>query len=265
MATAVARPNRYLPRRGRRGSADQVGALIDCRQILRCAQDDAPQDDATIGMRWLIALTLLLGVATASARHGPSFSCGGKLSATEQLICADDEASSLDKFLSLSYGQLRAWLSAQEWTEVAAEQRQWLTERDRCKDTTCVVAKLKERSSALEQRRATAQKHVEAQLADKALVHAAIATGMGALRKKYEGIDETGVGPPDSQNFKCFPTGYHKFRCQIYLQFATCYDGSRTPGYAGFDVVASSSKDFKLSKVEAYEACGTPIPTRARR
>lgn len=216
-------------------------------------------------MRWLIPLTLLLGVASASARLEPSFSCGGKLSATEQLICSDDEASSLDNFLSLHYGQLQAWLSAQDWKEVVAEQRQWLTERDRCKDAACIVAKLKKRSSALNQRSATAWKQVEALLADKALVGAAVSTGMEALRKTFEGIDETRVGPLVAEDFECIPTGYHKFRCMMSLGSATCYDASRGPGNAAFDVVASSSKDFKISEVDAYDACGTPIPTRARR
>lgn len=216
-------------------------------------------------MRWLIVLTLLLGMATASARFGPSFSCNGKLSATEQLICVDDEASSLDKWLSIYYRQSPAWLSAQEWKEVVVEQRQWLTERDRCKDTACVVARMNERKSALERRTNTAWKQVEALIADKTLVDAAATTGMAALRKKYAGIDETGVGPLDTADFECIPIGYHKFRCRKNLQFATCFDGSRTPGYVGFDVVASSSEDFKLSKVEAYEPCGTPMPTRARR
>jgi len=216
-------------------------------------------------MRLLIALALLLHVATASARFGPSFSCDGKLSAAEQLICANDEASYLDGFLSLSYRQLREWLSAEEWKEVVAEQRQWLAERDRCPDTACVVTRIKERSNALGQRYSTAWKQVESQLADQAFVNRAVTAGIAALRKKYDGIDDEWFGPLDPAQFECNPIGYHKARCSMSLGHASCNDGSRGPGFAGFDVITPSSKDFKLAKVEAIDPCGTELPTRGRR
>jgi uncharacterized protein len=229
-------------------------------------QDDATicSSSAAIPMRLLIALFLLLGVATASARYGPSFSCDGKLSAVERLICTDDEASHLDAFLSMSYRQLKEWLSAEEWKDVVEEQRQWLAERDRCQETACIVAKIKERSNALGQRRTAAYKYVQSQLADKTLAHATIAAGMNALRQKYEDIDDTRAGPLTAERFDCFPMGYHKFRCWISIGSATCNDGTRDGGYIGFDVVASSPTDFRLSEITANEACGTPLPTRAR-
>jgi uncharacterized protein len=87
-------------------------------------------------LRW--AATLLLFAAIASA-NAASFNCRLARSASEMLICADKELSSLDDSLSALYTQAgRASFNKVEFK--AESEREWKQREATCSDKPCVLA-----------------------------------------------------------------------------------------------------------------------------
>ncbi|MFM5948972.1 MAG: lysozyme inhibitor LprI family protein [Novosphingobium sp.] len=86
-------------------------------------------------MRLLAALLaiLLLGAAEPTAT-GPSFSCAGRLSASETAICDDPELSAWDRAIAVQYPR-----QLKDKAITRAKQRTWLDQRNACAaDRACI-------------------------------------------------------------------------------------------------------------------------------
>jgi uncharacterized protein len=80
---------------------------------------------------------------------GASFDCSRKVSSVERVICSNEELSKLDDMLAAAYKTVRA--RSPNDTQLAREQRQWLTRRDACgNNLDCLRAAYKERVKDLE-------------------------------------------------------------------------------------------------------------------
>lgn len=86
-------------------------------------------------MRALLAFAALMLIgAAAPTAAGPSFSCEGALSASEAAICSDPELAAWDRAVAQLYPFQRS-----QGAVTPAEQREWLTRRDRCgSDRLCL-------------------------------------------------------------------------------------------------------------------------------
>jgi uncharacterized protein len=110
---------------------------------------------ASVALGTLLAAALALsprpafGVPDAGVGDaGASFDCAKAASRLETMICADAEASSLDRQLAKAYQRLLS--IAADPAAVKAEQRHWLhEERGRCADVPCVRQAYQMRLAAL--------------------------------------------------------------------------------------------------------------------
>jgi uncharacterized protein len=66
----------------------------------------------------------------AQAYRSPSFSCEGKLTVTEKVICEFISLKGMDGLLAVNYQLLRSYLSDEEGEQFVREQRSWLKNRD---------------------------------------------------------------------------------------------------------------------------------------
>lgn len=79
------------------------------------------------------AVGLLVAVsATPAAAAGPSFSCAGDLSPTEETICANDSLAALDRTLAVAYKNMLASFPAGEKSTLIDVQNAWIAKRDAC-------------------------------------------------------------------------------------------------------------------------------------
>ncbi len=81
------------------------------------------------GNRFLAVLCLFAAHTTYAA----SFNCTNHLTRVERVICDDPEISFMDEALSLIYVKLAA-----DQSEIKRNQVQWIRERDRCTNASCV-------------------------------------------------------------------------------------------------------------------------------
>lgn len=93
-------------------------------------------------------LALILGLTMAAVANAAGFFCGGKLSAQEQLICADKRLSALDYRLDVLY---KLALDVTEPKKsLRSAQRAWLkTDRANCSDTVCLLSSIQRRNDEL--------------------------------------------------------------------------------------------------------------------
>ena len=81
------------------------------------------------------ALTLLSGVAGAA-----SFDCTRAATTVEKSICADSKLNGLDETLARNYRAITSSnIGDGARKAIRLEQRQWLKERNRCGDQSCLV------------------------------------------------------------------------------------------------------------------------------
>lgn len=83
-----------------------------------------------------------LGFAAATC-HGAGFDCSRATSAIERQICTDPDLSRLDTDLTAAYKQ--ATTSASDRGALGYDQRQWLRERNRCREAGCLKAAYRNR------------------------------------------------------------------------------------------------------------------------
>ena len=81
-----------------------------------------------------IALLMLTSDIAAAA----SSACNGRQSALESMICTDKVLSELDDELTSLYSAKEALLPSSERPSWTAEQRDWLKQRNQCKDQKCL-------------------------------------------------------------------------------------------------------------------------------
>jgi uncharacterized protein len=97
------------------------------------------------GMKCILALLGLLALALPA--QAASFDCAKAGTKVEKLICGDAVLSKLDDELSVSYkGALQDHTKADA---IKQSQKQWLRERNNCKDAECVKAVYRNREREL--------------------------------------------------------------------------------------------------------------------
>lgn len=77
----------------------------------------------------------------------PSFSCGGRLSASEQLVCASPALSDADAKMAALYAQAVA--KSADPSSVKRDQRAWRKARDSCSEILCMQASYDNRNREL--------------------------------------------------------------------------------------------------------------------
>ncbi|MGB0957023.1 MAG: MG2 domain-containing protein, partial [Litorivicinus sp.] len=83
-------------------------------------------------------LILSLWLASAVATAQPSFSCAGRVSAPERMICDSAALSALDNELAAAFAD--ATRNTTELAELRKRQAAWVVERDRCLNSQCLSA-----------------------------------------------------------------------------------------------------------------------------
>jgi uncharacterized protein YecT (DUF1311 family) len=90
--------------------------------------------------------------------YNPTFKCDKTTAAAEDVVCADEGLSRLDRQLGAEYVRLLRKLDRSHLEELVYEERDWIAERDLCEDhQPCIlqkytqrIAKLRDRSARLE-------------------------------------------------------------------------------------------------------------------
>ena len=83
--------------------------------------------------------------ALALAASAPSFDCRKASTSVERIICGDERLKRSDVAVSTAY---RA-ASRRRVARLASQQKNWLFQRDRCRDSTCLLQRYDERISDL--------------------------------------------------------------------------------------------------------------------
>jgi uncharacterized protein len=92
-------------------------------------------------------LALIFCLAMTAVANAASFSCHGKLSTQEKLICTDKRLSALDYRLDALYEMA---LDVTEPKSLRTAQRAWLnTDRAKCSDAVCLLSSIQRRSDEL--------------------------------------------------------------------------------------------------------------------
>jgi uncharacterized protein len=91
-------------------------------------------------MQTKFAATIFLCVAafTPLAGNAASFDCGRAVSDIEKLVCSDAELSKLDDALGETYRE--AFTQSGKSKSLILTQRQWLAQRNACRDRECLVS-----------------------------------------------------------------------------------------------------------------------------
>ncbi len=81
----------------------------------------------------LTALAIATFIPAPAEAAPPSFSCSGKLTANERLICRNGDLATWDQEMALTYGELTSLLNRAAADIVRSDQRQFLRARQRCR------------------------------------------------------------------------------------------------------------------------------------
>lgn len=93
-------------------------------------------------------VTELAGASAASATVEPSFSCGGKLTSAEKLICETPSLAQADAQLAKRYNAAQTRVA--DVVALKQEQRSWRQTRDSCADVACMEASYAKRLAELQ-------------------------------------------------------------------------------------------------------------------
>src|SRR6187401_325360 len=91
--------------------------------------------------------TALLSLILMSSAQAASFDCAKASTFVEKAICSDQELSGMDDQLARLYKAARA--AATNASTLEAEQKSWLSSRDRCTDGACLTKAYADRIAAL--------------------------------------------------------------------------------------------------------------------
>lgn len=97
----------------------------------------------------LLAAALLVCVGLAVSAQAASFDCGKAGTKVEHIICDNPEISELDEELSVAYKA--ALKDNQQADSIKQTQKQWMKDRNSCKDVDCVKSAYQNRLFALKQ------------------------------------------------------------------------------------------------------------------
>jgi uncharacterized protein len=76
----------------------------------------------------------MIAAALALAVSAPSFDCAKASATVEKMICSDERLARADQAVSLLYRSI-----PKKAARAAREQREWLADRDRCKNSGCLL------------------------------------------------------------------------------------------------------------------------------
>jgi len=93
-----------------------------------------------------VSLAVLLTVGVVSA-NAASFDCAKASNKIDRMICSSARVSQLDSNMADAYRAATAAASERERLKIV--QRQWLAQRDRCQDETCLISVYEQRIAAL--------------------------------------------------------------------------------------------------------------------
>ena len=88
-----------------------------------------------------------LSLLLMSSAQAASFDCAKASNFVEKAICSDQELSGMDDQLARLYKAARA--AATNASTLEAEQKSWLSSRDRCTDAACLTKAYADRIAAL--------------------------------------------------------------------------------------------------------------------
>jgi uncharacterized protein len=91
--------------------------------------------------------TMLLGVSLVSSAEAATFDCNKASTFVEKAICSDSRLTSMDDQLGRLYKDALA--ASSDSAALKAEQRAWLSSRDQCKDSDCVIKAYEDRIGVL--------------------------------------------------------------------------------------------------------------------
>lgn len=103
-------------------------------------------------------MAYLIAVLTISAKAAPSFSCSGRLTLNERMICKSTDLSRLDREISETFYELTSLLNRGAADLIRADQRAFLKKRQNCRNKfrcarLVMEARLSELKTDLEQQR----------------------------------------------------------------------------------------------------------------
>jgi uncharacterized protein len=82
---------------------------------------------------------LLLCAFTAPVVNAASFDCAKAVSPVERMICSDRLLSRLDDALAENYRNMLSADFGGSKADLRGSQREWLAQRNKCKDSACLV------------------------------------------------------------------------------------------------------------------------------
>jgi len=95
----------------------------------------------------LAVCTMFLGLSLVSPSAAATFDCNKASTFVEKAICSDSRLTSMDDQLGRLYKDALA--ASTDSAALKAEQRAWLSSRDQCKDSDCVIKAYEHRISTL--------------------------------------------------------------------------------------------------------------------
>jgi uncharacterized protein len=91
--------------------------------------------------------TMLLGLGLMPSAWAAAFDCNKASTFVEKAICSDSRLTSMDDQLGRLYKDALA--ASSNSAALKAEQRAWLSSRDQCKDSDCIIKAYDDRIGAL--------------------------------------------------------------------------------------------------------------------
>ena len=91
--------------------------------------------------------TMLLGLSLVPSAGAATFDCNKASTFVEKAICSDSRLTSMDDQLGRLYKDALA--ASTDSAALKAEQRAWLSSRDQCKESDCVIKAYEDRISTL--------------------------------------------------------------------------------------------------------------------
>ena len=96
-------------------------------------------------LTWAMAVW---GIMCCNPAQGASFDCAKAGTKVEKMICANAEVSQLDGEMAMTYRYTLQTVA--DPASVKKEQRQWLKERNKCQDESCLIEKYRQRIGVMD-------------------------------------------------------------------------------------------------------------------
>ena len=100
-------------------------------------------------LTWAILMLQASVILAGPAAVAASFDCAKAATPVERMICSDGRLSRLDETVATEYRAARANAGGQDDPSARDQQRRWLKERNKCRETSCVQSSYEMRLRAL--------------------------------------------------------------------------------------------------------------------